>query len=247
MLSKQGIKDIQRLGLKKGRSETGLFLAEGPKVVGELLDAMPGSVEAVYALPAWIEAHGTRVPAHLRQPVDESELARISQLQTPNNVLLVARQRPARRPEPGTEWVLYLDTIQDPGNLGTLIRIADWFGIVHIVCSAGCAELYNPKVVQATMASLARVNLWYDEAGDWLETQTLPLLAAALDGESVYAYRPHPPGGILLIGNESKGLSPQLLQSATRRISIPRIGAAESLNAAVATGILLSHLVSPQS
>ncbi|GAA4331661.1 RNA methyltransferase [Flaviaesturariibacter amylovorans] len=247
MLSKQGIKDIQRLGLKKGRSETGLFLAEGPKVVGELLEALPGSAVGVYALPAWIEAHGGSVPGSLLTPVTEGELARISQLQTPNGVLMVARQLPARRPAPASGWTLYLDDIQDPGNLGTLVRIADWFGVRDVVCSPGCAELYNPKVVQSTMASLARVNVWYDEEQDWLGQQSLPLLAAALGGDSMYAFSPPPTGGILLIGNESKGLRPGLLERATHRLTIPRIGGAESLNAAVATGIILAHLVNRQS
>jgi TrmH family RNA methyltransferase len=242
MPSKQVLKDIQRLGLKKGRAETGLFLAEGPKVVGELLDAIGDSVESVYALPEWIAASGGRVPAGKLHEVKPEELARISQLQTPNEVLMVARQLPAFEPVPQQEWVLYLDTIQDPGNLGTIIRIADWFGIRHLVCSPGCAELYNPKVVQSTMASLARVNVWYDEGGNWLDKQTLPVLAAVLGGTSVYEYKAVG-GGILLIGNESKGLRPELVERATQHLTIPRIGAAESLNAAVATGIILSHWV----
>jgi TrmH family RNA methyltransferase len=242
MPSKQVLKDIQRLGLKKGRAETGLFLAEGPKVVGELLGAIGDSVESVYALPEWIAASGGRVPAGKLHEVKPEELARISQLQMPNEVLMVARQLPAFEPVPQQEWVLYLDTIQDPGNLGTIIRIADWFGIRHLVCSPGCAELYNPKVVQSTMASLARVNVWYDEGGNWLAKQTLPVLAAVLGGTSVYEYKAID-GGILLIGNESKGLRPELIARATQHLTIPRIGAAESLNAAVATGIILSHLV----
>jgi RNA methyltransferase, TrmH family len=241
MPSKQVLKDIQRLGLKKGRAESGLFVAEGPKVVSELLEAIPDAVESVYALPEWIASHGALLAADKLQPVTPEELARISQLQTPNTVLMVARQLPAQEPVPEQEWVLYLDTIQDPGNLGTIIRIADWFGIRNIVCSPGCAELYNPKVVQSTMASLARVNVWYDEAEDWLQKQRLPVLAAALGGTSIYDYKSGV-GGILLIGNESKGLRPALMERATAHLTIPRIGSAESLNAAVATGIILSEL-----
>ncbi|RYZ24262.1 MAG: RNA methyltransferase [Chitinophagaceae bacterium] len=243
MPSKQVLKDIQRLGLKKGRAESGRFLAEGPKVVGELLAAIPAAVESVYALPQWIEAHAGILPADRVHPVTEDELARISQLQTPNEVLLVARQLPAREPVLGKEWALYLDAVQDPGNLGTIIRIADWFGIGHVVCGPGCAELYNPKVVQSTMASLARVNLWYDEDASWLNRQELPVLAAVLGGTSVYEYAGAAAGGILLIGNESKGLRPGLQERATVKLTIPRIGGAESLNAAVATGIIVSHLV----
>ena len=255
MLSKQVLKDIQRLGLKKGRAETGLFLAEGPKVVGELLEAIPQQVEGVYALSAWIDRHRALVEPHRLHEVTEGELERISQLQTPNEVLLVARQWEGKRPMPVTlsaaeartgGWILYLDTIQDPGNLGTILRIADWFGIAHVVCSAGCAERFNPKVVQSTMASLARVNVWYDEDGTWLQEQNVPMLAAALDGVSLYEYEA-PPSGILLIGNESKGLHPELLERASQKITIPRIGGAESLNAAVATGIIVSHLVNSQA
>ncbi|TCJ16557.1 RNA methyltransferase [Flaviaesturariibacter flavus] len=245
MPSKQVLKDIQRLGLKKGRAGSGRFLAEGPKVVGELLAAIPEAVESVYALPQWIDAHAAAVPDGLLQPVTPEELARISQLQTPNEVLLVARQLPAREPVLQRELALYLDAIQDPGNLGTIIRIADWFGIRHIVCGPGCAELYNPKVVQSTMASLARVNIWYDEEDTWLSRQTLPVLAAVLGGTSVYEYSGNA-GGILLIGNESKGLRPELQERATVKLTIPRIGGAESLNAAVATGIMLSELTKPR-
>lgn len=250
MLSKQVLKDIQRLGLKKGRAETGLFLAEGPKVVGELLEAIPGQVEGVYALPAWIESHRPKVAPHQLHEVTPAELERLSQLQTPNEVLLVARQWSGTRPaQPNTAsaegWILYLDAIQDPGNLGTILRIADWFGIAHVVCGPGCAERFNPKVVQSTMASLARVNVWYDEEDNWLGEISAPVLAAALEGTSLYAYEA-PKGGVLLIGNESKGLRPELLDRATQKITIPKIGGAESLNAAVATGIIVSHLASHQ-
>jgi len=242
MPGKQVLKDIQRLGLKKGRAESGRFLAEGPKVVKELLLAIPDAVESVYALPEWMAVHPDLVARHQVHPVTEAELARISQLQTPNQVLLVARQLPARVPQarPG-RWILYLDAIQDPGNLGTILRIADWFGIGDLVCGAGCAELYNPKVGQSTMASIARVNVWYDEDGQWLGQQQVPLVAAALDGIPLQNFDGKE-GGILLIGNESKGLQPALLEKATHKVTIPRIGAAESLNAAVATGIILSRL-----
>jgi RNA methyltransferase, TrmH family len=240
MLSKKMVKDIQSLGLKKHREETGMFVAEGPKVVGELLQVIPGFVETVYATEDWIQntAPAGSVPV---VPVSEAELERISQLQTPNKVVAVFRQLPAKRPI-GESFTLYLDTLQDPGNFGTIIRIADWFGVKDIVCSRGCADLYNPKVIQSTMASIARVNTWHEEGEDWLEQQKAPVYAATLGGKPLSQFG-KVAKGILLIGNESRGLSPELIKRATEQVTIPRIGEAESLNAAVATGIILSHLL----
>jgi RNA methyltransferase, TrmH family len=155
--------------------------------------------------------------------------------------LAVLHQATAAEPV-GFSFALYLDSIQDPGNFGTIIRTADWFGIKHIVCGTGCADVYNSKVVQATMASIARVNVYYDESGDWLAKQKQPKYAAALNGVSLYEL-PRLSEGILIIGNESKGISEEIMLQASQRVTIPRVGEAESLNAAVATGIILSHLV----
>jgi RNA methyltransferase, TrmH family len=242
MLSKKEIKDIQSLGLKKWRAETGLFVAEGPKIVSELLGAVPGQVQKVLAVEEWAQSHREHVkdiPLHVVTP---DELQRASSLQTANQVLAVLKQFGSREPVMQQNLCLYLDAIQDPGNFGTIIRIADWFGIKEVVCHEGCADLYNPKVVQSTMASIARVNVWYDRNGDWIQKQKVPILAATLEGTSVYK-RGTLKEGILLIGNESKGLQPALRELATEQITIPRRGEAESLNAAVATGIILSHLV----
>lgn len=241
MLSKKLLKDIQSLSHKKHREDTGLFVAEGPKVVEELARQIPQQVVSIYALEEWMTQNQhsfQHLPVEL---VSSQELERISQLQTPNQVLMVAKQLPSHEPVLNNELALYLDTVQDPGNLGTIIRAADWFGIKNIVCSKGSADCYNTKVVQSTMASLARVNVWYDNNEDWLQKQTVPLLAAALEGESVYSFKKLA-AAILLIGNESKGLRPELLQLSTQKLTIPRIGQAESLNAAVAVAILLSHL-----
>ncbi|HEY1114803.1 MAG TPA: RNA methyltransferase [Chitinophagaceae bacterium] len=242
MLSKKEIKDIQSLGLKKHRAETGLFVAEGPKIVSELLAAVPGQVKRVLALDEWAQSHREQVrdiPLHVVSP---DELQRASGLQTANQVLAVLKQFESKEPVVRHNLCLYLDAIQDPGNFGTIIRIADWFGIKDVVCHEGCADLYNPKVVQSTMASIARVNVWHDRDGAWIKQQKVPILAAVLGGASVYQ-RGKLKEGILLIGNESKGLQPALLELATEQITIPRHGEAESLNAAVATGIILSHLV----
>lgn len=240
MLSKKEIKDIQSLGLKKHREESKLFVAEGPKIIKELVQLVPSQIQMVYALGKWVEENKEFTdPSRVRE-ISEPELDRVSQLQTPNQVLAVLRQ--FEHPEPDcTSFTLYLDTIQDPGNFGTIIRIADWFGIKNIVCTPGCADLYSPKVVQSTMASIARVNVFYDEEGGWLQKQNVPVYAATLDGRPVYQLG-KADSGILLIGNESKGLHDRFIQLATEKITIPRVGEAESLNAAVATGIILSHL-----
>lgn len=235
MLSKKVLKDIQSLGLKKYRDESRLFLAEGPKVVEELMLALPQAVQQVYALEGWA---GGRQGVEI---ISEAELQKISALHTPNQVVAVFQQLQSREPA-GDSFTLYLDTIQDPGNLGTIIRIADWFGVRHLVCSPGCADLYNPKVVQATMASLARVNVFLDKEESWLQKQATPVYAASLHGQSLYSF-PKIKNGVLIIGNESKGIRPSLLDLATHPVTIPRRGEAESLNAAVATGILLSHLL----
>lgn len=235
MLSKKVLKDIQSLSLKKHRDETGLFVAEGPKVVEEILAVAPLHVEKVYALASW--AQGRRGV----EEITEAELERASQLKTPNEVIAVCRQFKSIRPD-ASAFTLYLDTVQDPGNFGTIIRIADWFGVNNIVCSRGCADVYNPKVVQSTMASLARVNVYYDKEETWLTEQTVPVYAATLHGKALNTFS-KTENGILIIGNESKGVRPQWIQLASYPVTIPRRGEAESLNAAVATGILLSHLL----
>jgi len=237
MLSKKVLKDIQSLGLKKSREESGLFVAEGPKIVEELMQIAPGQIEAIYATPAFLNKTGFEKTVE----ISAIELEKISQLTTPNQVLAVVKQFPVSTPDV-SGFVLYLDTIQDPGNFGTIIRIADWFGIKDIVCSTGCADRYNPKVVQSTMASIARVNVFYDHTNDWLQKQTTSIYAASLNGKSLSQFS-KTSSGILIIGNESKGIRQEFMQLATEPITIPRRGEAESLNAAVATGILLSHLL----
>lgn len=235
MLSKKVLKDIESLRHKKFRDERRMYVAEGPKVVEELMAAVPGQVQHVFALEEWAKnKQGV-------ETVSERELQRLSSLKTPNLVLAVLKQFNSAEPK-DFGFALYLDAIQDPGNFGTIVRIADWFGVKDIVCSVGCADIYNSKVVQATMASIARVNVFYDTEENWLHKQTVPVYAASLAGKSLYSFS-KAEQGILLIGNESKGLRKELLERATHLVTIPRRGGAESLNAAVATGILLSHLL----
>jgi TrmH family RNA methyltransferase len=241
MLSKKEIKDIQSLSHKKARVESGLFVAEGPKIVAELMQLAPKQIQKLYALQSWINNAGSinNIPL---EAINETELERISQLQTPNQVVAVLRQFQAKEPDASKTFCLYLDTIQDPGNLGTIIRIADWFGVKNIVCSKQCADLYNSKVVQSTMASIARVNVYYDEDENWLSKQKVDIFAATLNGNPINEID-KVQNGVLIIGNESKGISDAVLGFATKQITIPKKGEAESLNAAVATGIILSWLI----
>jgi RNA methyltransferase, TrmH family len=241
MLSKNEIKDIQSLSQKKFRDELKLFIAEGPKIVEELIELIPHQIEKIYATEEWIKDRKSSVQTIEMIEISSVELAKLSQLQTPNQVVAIIRKKESKKPD-ASLFTLYLDTIQDPGNFGTIIRIADWFGIKDIVCSTGCVDLYNPKVIQSTMASFARVNVFYDENDEWLKDQAAPIFAATLAGRNLYEHLKIKQG-ILIIGNESKGIRPGILQYAKENVTIPKKGDAESLNAAVATGIILSHLL----
>lgn len=241
MLSKSELKYIQSLCQKKQRQEERLFLVEGAKLVEELLQTGL-KVRKIYALPVWAEKN-----SHLPQltVITEEELEKISNLQTPNQVLAIVEQaEPAAEPVLANQLTLVLDTIQDPGNLGTIIRIADWFGIHQLVASMDTVESYNPKVIQSTMGSYARVQVWYRPLADFLSTVTIPVYGALLNGQNMYEVAPQKEG-IVLIGNESKGIHADLLPFVSHPITIPRIGGAESLNAAVAAGIIVSHLTRP--
>ena len=176
--------------------------------------------------------------------VDEISLQKVSLLKTPNKVVAVFEKN-RRDKEPlllKNKLSLMLDDIQDPGNMGTIIRIADWFGIENIICSENCVECYNPKVVQATMGSLVRVNVQYTPLINFIDThENISVYAASLSGISLTEFNKINEG-IVLIGNESKGINEELLKKAIQKITIPKYGNAESLNAAVATGIILSHV-----
>ncbi|RYY59794.1 MAG: RNA methyltransferase [Chitinophagaceae bacterium] len=244
MLGKSRLKYIQSLGHKKQREQEGLFIAEGPKLAEELLVSMALQVREIFAVESWIARFQGLYPHTTMIPVTEDELSRMSQLATANQVITVlAIPDPVTTLETAGRVTLALDTIQDPGNLGTIIRIADWFGITQLACNHGTADLYNPKVVQSTMGSIARVTLLYTDLHDWLEANKgNGLYAAALDGTDI-TQMAKLKEGIIIIGNESKGIDPLILDMVSHKITIPRIGHAESLNAAVATGIILSHLV----
>ena len=244
MLGKSQVKYIQSLGQKKVRDEEGVFIAEGPKIVGELLESAELEISELFALPDWITANGTSIKTIKATEINESDLGKISQLSTPNKVVaLIKKPVISKTLHTKAALSLVLDTIQDPGNLGTIIRIADWFGIRQIICSKTCADIYNPKTVQSTMGSIARVEVLYTELAQWLkEHKDVPVYAAALEGKDVTAMKKITEG-LIVIGNESKGISDEIFELIDVKVTIPRIGKAESLNAAVATGIILSHVV----
>jgi TrmH family RNA methyltransferase len=242
MLVKSQVKYIQSLSQKKLRDQEGVFVAEGPKIINELLRASNVRPRQLFATEEWLQQNPAADP-EIVVPVTASELERISFLQTPHQVLGIFSKPdfPA-----AIAWnnviSLMLDTIQDPGNLGTIMRCADWFGVQQIVCSRDCADVFNPKVVQSGMGSISRVQVIYEDLAAFLDQHNnIPVYAATLKGESIY----HMQGiqsGIILIGNESKGIHEELLAKSQHRITIPGRGGAESLNAAVATGIILSHI-----
>lgn len=243
MLVKQRLKYIQTLGQKKFREQEGVFIAEGPKLVKELLEENPALVKEVYAVKDWIEDNKKVL---LKKDVTEVagfELEKISQLTTPNKVLAIVQQPDHGNPEVKNKVIIALDGIQDPGNLGTIIRIADWFGVDQVVCSNDSADVYNSKVVQATMGSIARVKIFYMDLEKWLaEQEGVRIYAAVLEGQDVTNMKKMKEG-IIIIGNESKGIRDGVMALTNVKLTIPKKGKAESLNAAVATGIILNALL----
>lgn len=246
MLSKSQTKYIRSLAEQKYRKENNAYVVEGEKLAKEWLSSS-ATIRMVVGLSGWIETHEALLGRHPEAkviPVPERLLASVSTLKTANQVLLVADLPLATEALPTTEWCIALDTIQDPGNLGTIMRVADWFGIGHVVCSFNCADAFNPKVVQAGMGAHLRVRTHKTDINTFLSDAEIPVIAATLSGENIYQARPFPEA-VLLIGNESKGLSSDLLALASHTVRIPGRGNAESLNAAISAGILCA-LLTPQ-
>ena len=246
LITKSQVKYIQSLAHKKFRDAEGVFVVEGPKVTLELLTNGALRPRQVYAEKEWIGTLPPELAKRLKTgplvEVGPAELERLSGLTTPNQVVAIF-EKPSFPPPVWTAGVhLVLDTIQDPGNLGTIVRLADWFGISVVVAGPESADVYNAKAVQSTMGSIGRVNVLYEDPMALLRGLQLPVYAAVLEGQGLYGL-PRIRQGFIVIGNEARGIGPALLELATRRITIPRIGQAESLNAAVATGIILSHLI----
>lgn len=252
MLSKNQIKYLSSLKQKKVRDELNLFVIEGAKIVPELLHSEI-SIKEVYATPLFISKHKNELQNCLTIEVSEKELERISSLITPNEVLAVCEKKETKfnPSDLKNKLSIVLDEIKDPGNLGTIIRISDWFGIDTIVCSKETVDVYNPKVIQATMGSIARINVHYTDLVELMETNSSSnkqnIYGALLEGESIYN-QTLAKEGIIIIGNESKGISKELQSYITHPISIPSFshllpsnGGAESLNAAIATAVICSE------
>tara|TARA_B100000809_G_C15078044_1_gene508602 strand:- start:626 stop:1351 length:726 start_codon:yes stop_codon:yes gene_type:complete len=237
MLSISQKKQVNSLKQKKYRTTFNSFIIEGVKMIEELL-LSDYEVETIYATADWSDDN-LEIDCVI---VSEKELGQISSLKTPNKVLAVVKQKESVTANFSTNLTIALDKLQDPGNMGTIIRTADWFGIDTIVCSKDSVDIYNPKVLQATMGSFFRVNIVYVDLTEFFNSNKgLTVYGALLDGENVYQKTLIDKGAVLLMGNESKGISDELLPFVTERVMIPNFGKAESLNVATANAILCSE------
>ncbi|EJL66101.1 TrmH family RNA methyltransferase [Flavobacterium sp. CF136] len=237
MISKNQIKLISGLHQKKQRFANQLFFAEGVKVIQELLQSN-FELEHLYTTQNDFE----KVEFSKRTSITEQELKKISALSTPNSCLAVFKI-PDENPIIDSGLILALDDIRDPGNLGTILRLCDWFGIQQIVCSKETVDIYNPKVVQATMGSVARVNVNYLDLKALIAKTKLPVFGTFMNGENIYQSA-LPQNGIIIMGNEANGISAEIEKMVTSRLTIPRFGElqkTESLNVATATAIVLSE------
>ena len=243
MLTKAQIKHLQDLKLKKYRQNYDEFVLEGDKLTTEALLGN-ADLRLIVATNDWIQTNSQRLPTNISVEVaSERDLQKISSLVTaPPVIALVGKMKDTLETiSTKGKWIIALDGINDPGNLGTIIRTADWFGIDTIICSNDCVDCYNPKVVQSTMGSLFRVKVVYTDLLDFLSENGQNAYAAVLSGENLN-HLTFNPEGVLVIGSESHGISDAVLQKCSGKITIPQYGKAESLNAGVATGIILSAI-----
>ena len=235
MISKSQIKLIRSLQQKKYRSKLKLFVAEGPKVINELLTAK----FKLHSLYVTVEDLFTGVHSEI---ISDEEISKISFLKNANNSVAVFTIPEQKKPR--KEGItLLLDSIRDPGNLGTIIRLSDWFNVSNIICSSDSVDCFNPKVIQATMGSISRVSISYCDLTKYLSLSDLPVYAGTMDGKNIYKEK-LPENAIVIVGNEANGISDALLNLTSHKIGIPRFGnnhQTESLNVAVATAILFSE------
>lgn len=243
MLSKPQVRAITSLQQKKFRKEHGLFIVEGVKSVREFLQS-DYSVQRIYHT-AQAAAKLPKIPQNIKSvEIDEPTLKRISALQAPQGVVAVVSipdYPPLTMDLLQNGFHLVLDDIQDPGNLGTIIRTADWFGLKRVICSVGSVEAYNPKTVQASMGSLARMQVHYTDLADLVAHAPVPVFGAVLNGSPIYEtdFGQH---GFVVLGNEGNGIGPAVLPHITRHVTIPRVGQAESLNVAISAALFCAEL-----
>lgn len=244
MISKGQIKQVKALHLKKFRDEQGLFIAEGVKIVSEIIHSHPSMIEHLFATDQFIKANASVLgKSEKTVSVNDAELERISTLQTPNQVLVVCKKFPKQNPtiDISKQFSLYLDDIRDPGNLGTILRIADWFGIREIFVSEQSTDLYNPKTIQSAMGAFLRVKVHYMNLDRVVADSNVPVYGAVLNGENIYKQKLQ--NGLIIIGNEANGITEENLKRISHPITIPASSAnqTESLNAAMATSIICSE------
>ncbi len=237
MATKNELKFVRSLQQKKYRNQNGMFVVEGAKMVNELL-ASDYEAVSVYTVDA-SALNTTDLSVSL---ITERELGQMSGLTQPNTAIGVFRIPASGKPN-DTDWILALDDVRDPGNLGTIIRLCDWFGIRHLVCSEHTVDCYNPKVLQATMGSITRVTVGYCDLASYLGDANRPIYGAFMEGEPVYGLSLEK-SGILIMGNEGKGISAEIENIVSKKVSIPRYGdnGAESLNVAMATAVFLHEI-----
>ncbi len=236
MVTKNQIKLVISLKQKKYRTQHGLFVVEGKKTVNELLQW------GLEPFKLFVDDSKNAEDFEGSELVSKTLLKQMSSLTNPSGVLGVFYMPKAKKSE-DLDWIVALEAVRDPGNLGTIIRLCDWFGIRQLVCSEDTVDCYNPKVLQATMGSIARVNIIYTNLEAYVKNTTVPVYGAFMDGEAVYDKK-LPPNGIIVMGNEANGISETVEEHITERISIPQFGEAttESLNVATATAILLNEI-----
>ena len=242
MFTKNQAKLIKSLHEKKNRVELGLFLVEGEKSVLELLKS-DFEIELLLATTEFFDSYGDEIREKSKtfEIVNQFELEKIGTFETNDSAIALVKQKTNKSPDiKKDEMVLALDEIKDPGNLGTIIRIADWYGVKNIVATKETVDFYNPKVIAATKGSFTRVNIFYTDLNDFLSKTKMPILGAFLNGENIHETK-FPSGGILVMGNESNGINQEIEKMITKKITIPTYGKAESLNVAIATAIILDN------
>lgn len=241
MLTKGRIKLIESLKDKKTRTEKGLFIVEGAKSVAELIES-DFKIETLFGTKDFLSKYRETIKSKniVTETVEPGELKKIGTFEVNDSALAVVRQKPNHPVSKDVGIILALCDVRDPGNLGTIIRIADWYGVKQIIASKGTTDLYNSKTISASMGSFVRVNVFYTDLDAFLRETQLPVFGALLKGDDVHK-QTFPKSGILVVGNESNGIQQNLISFIKHPITIPSYGEAESLNVAIATAVILDN------